>query len=224
MAVVSGFTASLPQPMRKLGSLPAAKHAVAEANRSGPTTPFACTGRMTVPALLMPTHIRRLQAGLRLAGGARMTPPMNRRISVCRQMPHCATDSAGLTPTTAPGVIIIRTTDLARFLPQIPTGGHRHGIVFMGPVDSLEAVGSEIPCRFGSLTDAEQDRWRSKMRELTAGDLDRPIVAVGWNSERFDGRKLRHVSPRSVMPKTDRYRGGREAWEVNGLPETANHP
>ena len=28
------------------------------------------------------------------------------------------------------------------------------------------------------------------MRELTAGDLDRPIVAVGWNSERFDGRNL----------------------------------
>ena len=42
----------------------------------------------------------------------------------------------------------------------------------------------------GSLTDQAQDRLRSKMRELTAGDLNRPIVAVGWNSERFDGRNL----------------------------------
>ena len=42
----------------------------------------------------------------------------------------------------------------------------------------------------GSLADAAQDRLRSKMRDLTSGDLNRPIVAVGWNSERFDGRNL----------------------------------
>ena len=28
------------------------------------------------------------------------------------------------------------------------------------------------------------------MRELTGGDASRPIVTVGWNSERFDGRNL----------------------------------
>jgi hypothetical protein len=28
------------------------------------------------------------------------------------------------------------------------------------------------------------------VRKLTTGDLNRPIVTVGFNSERFDGRNL----------------------------------
>jgi hypothetical protein len=58
------------------------------------------------------------------------------------------------------------------------------------------------------------------MRELTGGDLNRPIVAAGWNSECFDGRNL---ALRLLAPDYTNvywYRGGREAWEVAGLPET----
>ncbi len=56
---------------------------------------------------------------------------------------------------------------------------------------------------------------------LTDGDLNRPIVAVGLNSERFDSRNL--ALPLVAMGYTHVYwyRGGREAWEVNGLPETS---
>ena len=72
----------------------------------------------------------------------------------------------------------------------------------------------------GSLTDRVQDRLRSTMRELTTGDLSRPIVAVGWNSERFDGRNLALRLVALGYTQVYWYRGGREAWEVNGLPET----
>jgi hypothetical protein len=65
-----------------------------------------------------------------------------------------------------------------------------------------------------------QDRLRRKMMELASGDLNRPIVAVGWNSERFDGRNLTLRLVALAYTQVYWYRGGREAWELNGLPET----
>jgi hypothetical protein len=53
------------------------------------------------------------------------------------------------------------------------------------------------------------------------GDLTAPIIAVGWNSERFDGRNLALRLVALGHTQVHWYRGGREAWEVNGLPETA---
>lgn len=52
------------------------------------------------------------------------------------------------------------------------------------------AVGLKYAGLGRSYTDGAQDRLRAKLRDLSAGDLDRPIVAAGWNSERFDGRNL----------------------------------
>jgi len=59
-----------------------------------------------------------------------------------------------------------------------------------------------------------------KMRELTGGNLSKPTVAVGWNSERFDGRNLALRLVALGYTNVYWYRGGREAWEVAGLPET----
>jgi adenylate cyclase len=56
-------------------------------------------------------------------------------------------------------------------------------------------------------------------RELTSGDLNKPVVAVGWNSEHFDGRNLAIRLVALGYTQVYWYRGGREAWEVNGLPE-----
>jgi hypothetical protein len=47
-----------------------------------------------------------------------------------------------------------------------------------------------------------------------------PVVAVGWNSERFDGRNLALRLVALGYTHVYWYRGGREAWEVAGLPET----
>ena len=72
----------------------------------------------------------------------------------------------------------------------------------------------------GSVSDAAQDRLRKKMQALTKGDLSTPIVAVGWNSERFDGRNLALRLVALGYTNVHWYRCGREAWEVAGLPET----
>jgi adenylate cyclase len=58
------------------------------------------------------------------------------------------------------------------------------------------------------------------MQELTKGDRATPIVAAGFNSERFDGRNLALRLAALGYTQVYWYRGGREAWEVNGLPET----
>jgi adenylate cyclase len=58
------------------------------------------------------------------------------------------------------------------------------------------------------------------MMTLTNGELSTPIVAVGWNSERFDGYNLALRLVALGYTKVYWYRGGREAWEVAALPET----
>ena len=77
-----------------------------------------------------------------------------------------------------------------------------------------------MPGRVARLADATQSRLRKKMRELTKGDLATPIIAVGWNSERFDGYNLALRLLALGYTNVYWYRGGREAWEVAGLPET----
>ena len=61
---------------------------------------------------------------------------------------------------------------------------------------------------------------RKKIQALTKGDFAKPIVAVGWNSERFDGRNLALRRVALGYTQVYWYRGGREAWEVTGLRET----
>ena len=128
-------------------------------------------------------------------------------------------DIDGLTPTTAPGLTTIRTADLPRFI-------EARQPVIVDPL--LYFWGRSIPGAIGlrnagiggTLTDGAQERLGRKMAELTGGDLSKPIVAVGWNSERFDGRNLALRLVALGYTNVHWYRGGREAWEVAGLPET----
>jgi adenylate cyclase len=125
---------------------------------------------------------------------------------------------SGQAPLMLPGAGTIRTGALVRLLAE------RYPIVidaltnFAGP--SLPgAVGLRYVGAGGELTDLAQDRLRTTMRDLTRGDLDTPIVAVGWNSESFDGRNLALRLVTLGYTHVLWYRGGREAWEVRGLPE-----
>ena len=68
--------------------------------------------------------------------------------------------------------------------------------------------------------DAAQDRLRGEMQQLTTGDLNKPVVAVGWNSERFDGRNLALRLVALGYTQCLLYAVAVEAWEVTGLPET----
>jgi adenylate cyclase len=129
-------------------------------------------------------------------------------------------DLAGQTPISLPGADTIRTADLVRMLE-----GKEKPIVLDTVMNfwgrSLPgAVGLKHSGLGGTLDDQIQDRLRRKMTVLTNGDLATPIVAVGFNSERFDGRNLALRLVALAYTQVYWYRGGREAWEVNGLPET----
>jgi adenylate cyclase len=201
----------------RLGQMAAAKRALAEADR---LFPFV-TVRSIVPlTLVSPVYVEqylRFQDAVRLAGGRDHADE-----AVDFGVPNNAIlheRIAGYTPTGTPGVKTIRTDDLAEFLADstpiiVDTMTCTMGRSLPGAV-GLKSVGLG-----GSFSDAVQDRLRSKIRELTGGDLHRPIVAVGWNSERFDGRNLALRLTALGYTQVYWYRGGREAWEVNGLPET----
>jgi adenylate cyclase len=71
----------------------------------------------------------------------------------------------------------------------------------------------------GSLDDEVQQRLRRRMLALTGGDLAQPVVVVGWNAEGWTPHNL--VLRLVALGHTDVrwYRGGKEMWEVRGLPE-----
>jgi adenylate cyclase len=127
---------------------------------------------------------------------------------------------AGLTPTCAPGAKTLRTVDFVQFLAESRPIVIDMMTYFWG--QSIPgAVGLKYAGLGGSITDAAQGRLRGKMHELTKGNFDAPIVAIGWNSERFDGRNLVLRLVALGYTNVYWYRGGREAWETNDLPEDA---
>jgi adenylate cyclase len=128
-------------------------------------------------------------------------------------------DLEGYTPTTVPGATTIRTTGLVPFLGQfkpIVIGGVLHYLDRSIP----GAIGLRRSGLGGDFSDFAQNRLRTKMLELTKGDMSAPIVAVGWSSERFDGYNLTLRLVALGYTKVYWYRGGREAWEVDRLPAT----
>ena len=58
------------------------------------------------------------------------------------------------------------------------------------------------------------------MQQLTGGKSECPVIAMGWNAERYQGRNLALRLVALGYTNVYWYRGGREAWEVAGLPET----
>lgn len=122
----------------------------------------------------------------------------------------------GPTPTTAPGARTLRTNDLVALMAQcqplvldtVPWGNSVPGATGLW--------GAGIG---GTVSDEFQDRLRSKMLELTGGDTNRPVVTMGWNSERFQGRNLALRLVALGHTNVCWYRGGREAWETAALPK-----
>jgi TolB-like protein/DNA-binding winged helix-turn-helix (wHTH) protein len=162
-------------------------------------------------------QIRNYQAALRLAGARdHADEDADLGVSIGGSL-H--SESAGYTPVNAPGAQTIRTAELVRFLSEnrplvIDAVSNSWGRSIPG------AIGLKFSGLGGSFTDEAQDRLRRKMTELTSGDLGRPIVAVGWNSERYDGHNLALRLVALGYTWVYWYRGGREAWEVAELPET----
>jgi tetratricopeptide (TPR) repeat protein len=124
----------------------------------------------------------------------------------------------GHTPLTAPGAATLRTADLAGALAE-----RKPLVIDTMCVSGLSvpgAVGLQHSGAGGSLEDRVQDRLRPKIAQLTNANLVAPIVTVGWNSEAWAGRNLALRLVALGYTNVSWYRGGNEAWEVNGHPQT----
>jgi TolB-like protein/DNA-binding winged helix-turn-helix (wHTH) protein/Tfp pilus assembly protein PilF len=202
----------------RLGHLDEAHRLLTNANRIWPYDTVRTHWPDDPSSTTLTQQIERYQAALRLAGhrdhaeeeadfGIAPDATLHR-------------DLAGLTPIVAPGATTIRTAELQRLLAE------RRPIV-IDPM--MYSWGRSIPGAIGlkragwgsSSSDATQGRLCRKMQTLAEGDLTTPIVAIGFNSERFDGRNLALRLVALGYTNVYWYRGGREAWEVNGLPESA---
>ncbi len=162
-------------------------------------------------------RVRHIREGLRLAGlrdhaeeDADFGLPATSELS---------TDLISWTPTSVPGAMTIRTDELAE---QV---GRQKPLLIDA---ALGNSGRSIPGAIGlqgtghgvGFSDDLLNRLRRKIQDLTKGDLSAPIVAFCRNSERFTGYNLALRLVALGYTQVYWYRGGFEAWQVNGLPET----
>src|SRR4051812_35833968 len=128
-------------------------------------------------------------------------------------------DLAGPTPVSLPPVRTIQTAEVARML------GEKNPVV----VDTMlyswgrsmpGAVGLRNVGLGGTFEDGAQRALSQAMRQHAREDRDRPVIAVGFNALRFDGYNLALRLTALGYTNVYWYRGGREAWEVAGRPET----
>ena len=127
--------------------------------------------------------------------------------------PTLVANPVGYTPTTAPDTTTIRTLQLATLLMDakptiVDTVEYLRKRSIPGSV-GLRGVGIG-----GNFADHAQHRLGRRMEELTGGDLSKPIVAVGWNSERFGGYNLALRLVALGYTQVHWYRGGFEAWQA----------
>lgn len=200
----------------RTGQIDMARQTLAEADRLWPYMTVRSVDPQYSPSPVYLDQLRRYQDALRLAG-ERDHADEDADFGVTSD--RALHGLVGRTPTDAPGAATIGTADLPSLLVDekpivIDTMINWWGRSIPG------AVGLKFVGLGGDFVDQAQDSLRSKMRELTGGDLGRPIVAVGWSSERFDGRNLALRLVALGYTHVYWYRGGREAWEVAGLPET----
>jgi len=188
----------------------------AEASRLWPTVTARAYYRFNITNPVTVTQVSRIRDGLRLAG-IRDHADEDADVGLALDgVLH--SDYEAVTPTTVPGARTIRTPDLAILVEQ------RKPLV----LDVSLPWGRSIPGAVGlwgggvggDTSDQYEGRLETKMQQLTHGDRSVPVIAAGWNSERYQGRNLALRLVALGYTNVYWYRGGREAWEVAGLPET----
>jgi TolB-like protein/class 3 adenylate cyclase/tetratricopeptide (TPR) repeat protein len=187
----------------------------AEAMRLWPTLTARSYFQLPILNPVAGAHLSRLREGLRLAGIRDHADEDADSNVALDGVLH--TDYEAPTPTQVPGATTIRTPNLAALLEQ-----HRPLLLDASPMSksipgTIGLMGGGIG---GSLSDKYQDRLERKMQQLTRGDRTLRIVTVGWNAERYQGWNLALRLVALGYTNVYWYRGGREAWEVAGLPET----
>jgi adenylate cyclase len=205
------------------GHLESARNALAEANRLWPfATARNLPPAMTPHGLPDPTftaQMRVVREGLRLAGLRDHADENESAHFNIAPVNALQSNLVGLTPATVPGVTTIVTSKIMSLLEK-----EKPILIDVG----LDSLGKSIPGSIGlqgsghgdTFSDRRQHRLRHKIQDLTDGDLSAPIVVFCVNSERFTGYNLALRLVALGYTQVYWYRGGFEAWQVNGLPES----
>jgi adenylate cyclase len=192
-----------------------ARVSAAKACRLWPPLTARGYGRINIRSPIATAQVARVREGLRLAG-IRDHADEDADFDIVSD-DALRSDYDGPTPTTVPGAHTIRTPDLAALI-------KRRNPLILDTVPWGESIPGAIGLWGagigGSVSDEFQHRLRNKMLELMGDIRDRPIVTVGWNAERFQGRNLALRLVALGYTAVSWYRGGREAWEVASLPQT----
>jgi TolB-like protein/rhodanese-related sulfurtransferase len=134
----------------------------------------------------------------------------------------CATlhaDLVAATPMTIPGATTIRTGELVDLLSR------KESLLIDVALDSWGlsipgAIGLQGTGHGGSFSKTADDRFQGKIRELTAGERATPIVVFCANSERYTAYNLALRLVALDYTQVYWYRGGVEAWQASGLPQS----
>ncbi|HEY2617396.1 MAG TPA: tetratricopeptide repeat protein, partial [Acetobacteraceae bacterium] len=195
------------------GRIDEARSSAAEATRLWPTRTARSYYPLKMTNPLNAEQVSRMRDGLRLAGfrdhvdeDADSGLPPDDVLHTNYEAP---------TPISAPGARTVRTPDLAALMEQrrplvldtIPWGRSIPGAVGLW--------GAGIG---GNVSDEYQERLHRKMQQLTGDDRNVPVVVMSTNAERFQGRNLALRLVTLGYTDVYWYRGGRESWEVAGLP------
>jgi TolB-like protein len=209
-----GVYAAIAAAQALAGRLAEARLSTAEAHRLSPALTVRGHFQFEVRNATAMAQVAHMRDGLRLAG-LRDHADEDADFGLASDNVLHA-DYAAPTPITAPGAQTIRTPDLARLVEQRKPLVLDTGRVGQSIPGAMGLSGAGIG---GSLGDEFQDRLARKMLQLTGGDRSVPIVAMGFNAERYQGRNLALRLVALGYTEVYWYRGGLEAWQVAGLPD-----
>jgi tetratricopeptide (TPR) repeat protein len=188
----------------------------AEATRLWPTITARSYYSFKIGSPIHAEQVERMRHGLQLAG-IRDHADENADSGIASDN-VLRSEYEAPTPTSLPGAKTIGTADLTELIQQ------RKPLI----LDVSYPWGSSIPGAVGlwgggaggSTSDAFQERIGRVMQRLSGGDKEKPIVAMGWNAERYQGRNLALRLVALGYTEVYWYRGGREAWAAAGLPQS----
>ena len=133
------------------------------------------------------------------------------------------------TPRGAPGVSVIRTSELAAFFDRQSDGRDEQPLLLSTMCsDCLDIVfpGSiRVPqsLRHEPVTDEQRGALKAWLDRLLDGNPMRRLITISWNAERWHGRNLALELVALGYPNVSWYRGGLEAWDAAGLPVQRRH-
>jgi adenylate cyclase len=127
------------------------------------------------------------------------------------------------TPRGAPGVSVIRTSELAALIEHQKGDGNEQPVLLSTMCsDCLDIAfpGSiNVPqyLRHEPMTDGQRRVLKAWLDPLLDGNPRRRLITISWNAERWHGRNLALELVALGYTNVSWYRGGLEAWDAAGL-------